>query len=295
MAPLSERDCTLIDNHFAAEPDRSRFTSVRHGKDLVTKWDPRQEKFMVCKNGRTHQGWVWYLSTGTVGTLTLTHPIKFIDLKRTATPRELAAFQGIPDSYILPKRGSVKMLGNAVSVPVAAWAVGRAVGDGPRPSTFIDLCAGMGGFHLGAERAVPEIQCVGYSEIMRAAVRSYETNFPGVPALGDLTRLQEIPEADLVVGGFPCQPFSKAQMTKGTHPKRGMFEHVLRVVKRSGARYVVLENVPNIRHTGRDVLDSVVRTLEGMGFQVEQHLLNSKDFGLRQRRKRLYIVARRAE
>ena len=293
MSTLSDHDLAFIDHHFAAEPDWDKPTSVRFDKQIVTRWYPRTGKFIVCKNGKRGQGYTWYRSDAVVGTLTTKPIIKYIDKRRFATARELAAYQGIPDSYILPKRGYIKLLGNAVSVPVAAWAVARTIGEGPPPATFIDLCAGMGGFHLAAERAAPAAECVGYSEIMRTAVRSYETNFPGVPALGDLTRLQEIPEADLVVGGFPCQPFSMSMMMEGAHPKRGMFEHVLRVVKQSGARYVVLENVPNIRRTGADVLESVVTSLEGLGFEVEQKVLNSADFGLRQRRRRLYIMARR--
>lgn len=292
MTKLTARELEIIDTHFKHCPDLTQKTRFQRSKEKSSAYNPRTRRVYLHRNDKTKmgiQGMCFNHSEAVVGTLTCNHAIKYWDKRRRATPRELAAYQGFPDTYKLPERSAQRLFGNAVSVPVAEWAVRQAVGD-KRPATFIDLCAGMGGFHLAVEAAVPDIQCVGYSEIMRAAIRSYETNFPGVPALGDLTQLQDIPQADMVVGGFPCQPFSIALRMKGEHPKAGMFEHVLRVIKQSGASFIVLENVPTLRTRGKAVLERLLAELDTMGFRVQQHLLNSMDFGLKQTRKRLYIT-----
>ena len=217
-------------------------------------------------------------------TLTAKHPLKFWNLRRYATARELADLQGFPQSFILPTKGVVRLFGNTVSVPVVEWIVRKI-----KPTTFLDLFSGIGGFHVALKSVHPEIKCVGYSEILPCAVQTYEKNFPNTPALGDICSLKA-PPCDLICAGFPCKPFARPNYRlKATHPLRGMYRHVLRCVEESGARFVVMENVPGLLERGREIYKEIVEGLSN--FEVSTFKLNSADFGLRQSRKRVYILA----
>ena len=223
-----------------------------------------------------------------------THRVKLWDLRRFATPRELARMQGFPEDFELPSTHVHPLFGNAVAVPAAAHALraaAEAVAGGGALASFVDVCAGIGGFHCAARAVLPGATCVGYSEIKPAAARCYEANFPGAPALGD-ARTARWPAADLVCAGFPCQPFSRAsRVDVAAHPDANFaLEALVRCLDATRARAVVLENVPQLRTTGRATFEALQAALAARGFRVAHAVLDAKDFGLPQTRRRLYLV-----
>lgn len=159
---------------------------------------------------------------------------------------------------------------------------------------FIDLFAGLGGFHL----ALREIghRCVFASEIDESLCALYERNF-GIRPSGNLRKIAEaaIPQHDILCAGFPCQPFSKAGEQKGTKCKLwgDLFSgHVLRVIKHHRPSYLLMENVANLeRHNGGDTWNRMRKQLENCGYTVDTRVLSPKDFGIPQIRERLFIVA----
>jgi site-specific DNA-cytosine methylase len=233
-------------------------------------------------------------------TLTCAHPLKFWDLGRHATPRETARLQGFPETFVLPQRSCSRLFGNAVAVPCATHACSRLTAvdaeDGAAvPLRYIDLCAGIGGFALAVHATWPHAQCVGFSEILPAAVACYRANFPDAPALGDATKVAQWPLADLLVAGFPCQPFTSCQSAerRETHRSRDFFAVVLAAIQSSGASRVVLENVNTLPATGGHRWDALRQGLTDMGFALEWSVLDASHFGVPQARKRLYLAASR--
>ena len=112
---------------------------------------------------------------------------------------------------------------------------------------FIDLFAGLGGFHMALDRLGHE--CVFASELDTTLADLYEKNFRLKPH-GDIKKIRpsSIPAHDILCAGSPCQPFSKAGAQEGLdHPKWGdLFEYVVRIIKHHKPRYIFLENVPNL-------------------------------------------------
>src|SRR4051812_13359499 len=111
---------------------------------------------------------------------------------------------------------------------------------------FIDLFAGLGGFHL----ALSELghTCVFASELDEELRRVYEANFNLLPE-GDIrdVDVEDVPTHDVLCAGFPCQPFSKAGEQKGVaHPEGDLFDFVLKIIARHKPHYIMLENVPNL-------------------------------------------------
>ncbi len=162
--------------------------------------------------------------------------------------------------------------------------------------TFIDLFAGIGGFRIGLERLGG--RCVFSSEIDKHAAATYERNFGERPA-GDITKItaEEIPDHDVLCGGFPCQPFSVSGKQLGFEDARGtLFFEVMRIVAAKRPRAVFLENVAHyVRHRNGDTLKRTLAMLEDEGYRTKYAVLNASDFGVPQARKRLYIVGVRAD
>lgn len=158
--------------------------------------------------------------------------------------------------------------------------------------TFIDLFAGIGGMRQAAEENGG--RCVFSSEIDREARRAYADNFGDEPA-GDITAIYEaeIPDHDVLLAGFPCQPFSKAGFTKGFEDTRGtLFFDILRIASRKKTPCLILENVKNLsEHDGGKTLSVIVSSLESLGYSVNVRVLNASEFALPQSRERTIIVA----
>ena len=157
--------------------------------------------------------------------------------------------------------------------------------------TFIDLFAGIGGFHFALEGL--EGKCVYSSEIDEECAKTYAINFGEYPK-GDITKIdpKSIPNHDILCAGFPCQPFSISGKMKGFEDTRGtLFFNILEIVKTKQPKVVFLENVKHLKdHDGKKTLKTIIKHLEKLGYQTEWHLLNAKDFGLAQNRERIIII-----
>ena len=165
---------------------------------------------------------------------------------------------------------------------------------------FLDIFAGIGGFRLGLERAGHE--CVGHVEIDKFANRSYDAIYrPGKEEFfhNDITKLtdehvRQLKELriDLITGGFPCQAFSIAGKRAGFEDTRGtLFFDIARMARVIRPSYLFLENVTGLlSHEGGDTFETILRTLDELGYDTEWQVLNSKDFGVPQNREREFIV-----
>lgn len=158
--------------------------------------------------------------------------------------------------------------------------------------TFIDLFAGIGGIRLGFESVGGK--CVFSSEFDEDACKTYEANFGEHPS-GDITKIdaKDIPDFDILLGGFPCQAFSIigkkegfANETCGT-----LFFEIERILKEKRPRAFMLENVRNLTaHDGGKTFRIIREHLEALGYNVFAKVLNALDYGVPQKRERIIIV-----
>ncbi|MCL6088753.1 MAG: DNA cytosine methyltransferase [Candidatus Marsarchaeota archaeon] len=160
---------------------------------------------------------------------------------------------------------------------------------------FIDLFAGLGGFHLALEDLGHE--CVFASEIDDRLRDVYFANF-GITPEGDIRKVKEsqIPAHDILCAGFPCQSFSKAGAQKGLKDKeRGaLFYQILRIIKARKPKYILLENVPNIkRHDNGKTWQKIEQSLKDSGYYIDSKEYSPHHFGIPQIRLRTYIVGSR--
>lgn len=157
---------------------------------------------------------------------------------------------------------------------------------------FIDLFAGIGGFHLALSAF--GLQCVFACEWDKYAAETYTKNFQLKPH-GDINNIQagDIPAHQIVCAGFPCQAFSIAGKQKGFTDTRGtLFFQVVRIIEWHQPPVIFLENVKNlVRHDHGKTFEIVIETLESLGYQVFHQIFNASHFGLPQNRQRIYIVA----
>jgi DNA (cytosine-5)-methyltransferase 1 len=165
---------------------------------------------------------------------------------------------------------------------------------------FIDLFCGIGGFRVAFEEACEEneveSECVFSSDIDKYAQDSYEANFGERPA-GDITLIneKEIPDHDILFGGFPCQPFSIIGQMKGMDDTRGtLFFDIARIIKEKKPKAFILENVKQlVGHDGGKTLKVIVQALKDIGYHDQYSDLNALDYGLPQKRERVVIVGHR--
>lgn len=162
---------------------------------------------------------------------------------------------------------------------------------------FVDLFCGIGGFRYGLEQAARHgglpTRCVFSSDIDRPCQDAYEANFSERPH-GDITKIREadIPDHELLLAGFPCQPFSIIGNMKGFQDTRGtLFFDIARILHEKRPKAFVLENVKLLAgHNGGNTLATILATLRGLGYEVDYRILNALDFGLPQKRERIWIV-----
>ena len=162
---------------------------------------------------------------------------------------------------------------------------------------FLDLFAGIGGFRLGMESAGHK--CIGFCEIDKFARASYKAihDTKGEIELHDITRvtdesIRRIGRVDAICGGFPCQAFSIAGNRRGFEDTRGtLFFEIARFASVLKPKYLFLENVKGlISHDKWYTFETIIGSLDELGYDVEWQVLNSKDFGVPQNRERCYIV-----
>ena len=162
---------------------------------------------------------------------------------------------------------------------------------------FLDLFAGIGGFRLGMESAGHK--CIGFCEIDKFARASYKAihNTEGEIELHDITRVTDesirgFGSVDIICGGFPCQAFSIAGHRRGFEDTRGtLFFEIARFASILRPKYLFLENVRGLlNHDGGATFETIIRTLDELGYDVEWQVLNSKNFGVPQNRERVFII-----
>lgn len=157
---------------------------------------------------------------------------------------------------------------------------------------FIDLFAGIGGIRLGFESI--DAECVFSSEWDEKAAKTYYANFGEMPA-GDITKIKasDIPDFDILLGGFPCQPFSIIGKKAGfKHETQGtLFFDIERILKEKKPKAFMLENVRNLTaHDGGRTFKIIISHLEALGYTVYYKILNALDYGAPQKRERIIIV-----
>ncbi len=162
---------------------------------------------------------------------------------------------------------------------------------------FLDLFAGIGGFRLGMESAGHE--CIGFCEIDKFARASYKAihDTKGEIELHDITTVSDdtirgIGSVDIICGGFPCQAFSIAGNRRGFEDTRGtLFFEIARFASILRPKYLFLENVKGLlNHENGVTFETIISTLDELGYNVEWQVLNSKNFGVPQNRERVFII-----
>lgn len=159
---------------------------------------------------------------------------------------------------------------------------------------FVDLFAGLGGFHLAAKKLGGK--CVFASEINPHLQAAYKANF-GVEPAGDIRKIDpdDVPSHDLLCAGFPCQPFSKAgdQMGWQDAVRGTVFFNIVEILKKRHPKSILLENVAHfVRHDKGNTYAKVKESLESLGYQVKHAQLSPHKFGVPQIRERIYMVGR---
>ncbi len=160
--------------------------------------------------------------------------------------------------------------------------------------TFVDLCSGIGGGRLGLEKN--GFKCLGFSEILQTSIQTYKTFYDtsNEEELGDLTKLSmdKIPDVDMLIAGFPCQAFSIQGLRKGFEDERGqIIFYIQKILKEKNMKYFILENVKGLtNHNEGETLTSIVQLLDKVGYNVFYQVLKSNDYGLPQKRERIYMV-----
>jgi DNA (cytosine-5)-methyltransferase 1 len=167
----------------------------------------------------------------------------------------------------------------------------------PNPSkekanfTFIDLFAGIGGIRLPFTRLGG--YCKFTSEWDKFAQKTYKTNYGDMPA-GDITQIpnEKIPDFDILLAGFPCQPFSAAGLKKGFSDTRGtLFFEIERIIEGKRPKVFLLENVKQLKgHDKGHTFKVIIEHLKALDYDVRSTILRAADFGVPQNRERLFII-----
>ena len=158
---------------------------------------------------------------------------------------------------------------------------------------YIDLFAGVGGFRVGINKAHPDWECVYSNEYDKYANSVYKKHYERCDDRDIRTvKTEEIPDHDLLVGGFPCQAFSMAGKRRGFEDTRGtLFFEIARIAKQKQPRLLLLENVKGLlSHDSGNTFKTILRSLDELGYDCQWQVLNSKDFGVPQNRERVFII-----
>jgi DNA (cytosine-5)-methyltransferase 1 len=158
--------------------------------------------------------------------------------------------------------------------------------------TFIDLFAGIGGFRMALNTIGGN--CLKFSEINRDAINTYCTNFDeGLESnLGDITKIKELPQHDLLVGGVPCQSWSIAGKNLGFDDDRGqLWNDTIYLLNQSKPKAFIFENVKGlVDPRNKEALNYILERIKEAGYFANFYVLNSFDYGVPQNRVRIYII-----
>ena len=153
--------------------------------------------------------------------------------------------------------------------------------------------AGYGGASFGLNKSKLNYEVVGFSELDKYASEIFELNHAGIKNFGDITKIspEDLPDFDMLTGGFPCQPFSSAGLGYGELDIRGtLFYDIIRICEIKRPKHLLLENVKGLttkRH--EKTLGKIKDELQRLGYQLNIKLLNTKDYGIPQNRLRVWI------
>jgi DNA (cytosine-5)-methyltransferase 1 len=167
--------------------------------------------------------------------------------------------------------------------------------------TFIDLFAGIGGFHFAFHNSGAD--CVFSSEWNEYARKTYQENFKKISPdifekgnfVGDITKVnpKDIPDFDIICGGFPCQPFSQAGFKRGFEDDRGnLFFHIAEIIRKKKPKAFFLENVRHLfAHDGGKTFATIKKVIEeDLGYSFNYKIVKGTDFNVPQHRPRLFMV-----
>ena len=223
---------------------------------------------------------------------------------RKLTPLECERLQGYPDNhtkygrkengliYEMSNTQRYKQCGNGVSSPVSKKIIESIIPEGEVRvfSTF----TGIGGTELLLD---DRFKVVGHCEIDKYASDVLRYNFPDIPNFHDVTKIvdrDDIPEFDLLIGGFPCQAFSIAGLRKGFDDEKGrgqLIYNIFDILKKHRPKYLCLENVKGLlSHNKGDSFEAILEFLSKLGYNLDFEVVNSKHFGLAQNRERVFII-----
>lgn len=163
------------------------------------------------------------------------------------------------------------------------------------PTSVVGLFAGVGGLELGLHESGFETTLL--VENWAPAVAVLESRFDGVPVLGDVREVTSLPRAEVLTAGFPCTDLSQAGRTAGINgSSSGLVHEVFRLLPQVDPRWLVLENVRNmLALDGGNAMSVLVEQLEAQGYRWAYRLVDSRAFGVPQRRQRVLFVASRTE
>lgn len=199
------------------------------------------------------------------------------------------------------------MPGSSNSCYVTIVVEKRNLGDYTKTNTGINLMqkikyfstfSGIGGFELGIENAAVELgiatECVGFSEVDKFAISVYQRHFPNARNYGDIKQINtdELPDFDLLVGGFPCQDVSIIGKRAGLAGERtGLFYELARILKAKQPRYFVFENVKGLLSSNKgEDFSKILQVLDELGYSVQWGVLDAQYFRSPQHRERVVIV-----
>ena len=158
---------------------------------------------------------------------------------------------------------------------------------------IVSLFSGIGGFEKGFSQADPTAEIIFSSEIDKYARRIYNKNF-GVEPHGDIRQINatDIPDHDILCGGFPCQTFSIAGKRRGFEDTRGtLFFEIMRIAKSKRPKLLFLENVRGLLSNDKGrTFHTILRSMDDLGYDAEWQLCNSKDHGVPQNRERIFLI-----
>lgn len=162
-----------------------------------------------------------------------------------------------------------------------------------------DMFAGYGGAEFALKKAGIKHECIGFSEIKKHAIVCFNNNHPNIKNFGDCRniKVEDLPNFDLLTGGFPCQPFSEAGKHKGELDTRGtLFYDIVRIAEAKKPRYILLENVRGLTSKPhKETFDKILSELDRIGYKVYWNILNSKEHGTPQNRERVLFVCFRKD
>ncbi len=161
---------------------------------------------------------------------------------------------------------------------------------------LFEMFAGYGGASFGLKKAGIPFECVGYSEIDKAAIQCYSQNHKG-KNYGDCSKIdpKELNDFDLLTGGFPCQDVSVAGNRDLSKGRTNLYLEILRIAEYKKPKYILLENVKgllSVEVNERKLVHKIVADLQKIGYGVVWKVLNSKDYGIPQSRERIWFVCK---